>query len=153
MLVIRNANRVPHGGWKWMDDETNMFLRDTHLPNLLKKASAFILANGRTFDNAKFIESVCKHTPDACTDQDPNGPTMGQMAVNFVSSMAQWLGAGANVAPKDMIYRRHEICIGCPHWSGLKDSSASIMTGRCKMCGCNGVKLALETSRCPLAKW
>jgi len=73
-------------------------------------------------------------------------PTTAEMAKNFTSSMARWVGAGFKTVDEELYNKRLLTCRECEHWK-----EAGI--GRCMKCGCAGIKLWLATEKCPIDKW
>lgn len=67
----------------------------------------------------------------------------------FSGAMRAWVAAGLPMASPGVYEARIGICKACPEW----ESEGWLGMGKCKSCGCSGVKLRLETSKCPLDKW
>jgi len=88
----------------------------------------------------------------AAEDVEPPRVTEQSLASKLTSlskSLASWASAGFTVVNDAQLAERHSICEACPFW----EKDAFLGTGRCKKCGCSGVKLKLATSKCPIGKW
>jgi hypothetical protein len=74
-------------------------------------------------------------------------PSLGRQLANAGMAAGRVVAAAAAgrpvVAPSDVIAARVAVCDECPEWVG----------GRCRVCGCGGLKRHLTTERCPLGKW
>lgn len=75
----------------------------------------------------------------------PPDPTFLDLTNNFADAIKEWVNSGAKVVNRDVYEYRHAICEGCEHWQ----SNARLGTGKCKICGCSGIKLWLASSKCP----
>lgn len=69
-------------------------------------------------------------------------PSLSDMATNFYESMKKWKSSGFKTVTKEVFEQRKTICNECEHWDKK-------FFGRCKICGCFGVKLHLATEKCP----
>lgn len=76
-------------------------------------------------------------------------PSLGQMAVNFATSMSQWASKGFKMATEKTRKERFATCEKCDFW---KPKNFGGM-GQCLKCGCSGAKMHLATSSCPIGKW
>jgi hypothetical protein len=87
------------------------------------------------------------YRPDYATILDPPPPSLGRQLANAGMAAGRVVAAVAAgrpvVAPSDVIAARVAVCDACPEWVG----------GRCRVCGCGGLKRHLSTERCPLGKW
>jgi hypothetical protein len=72
-------------------------------------------------------------------------PTTAELSTNFTKAMLGWAKAGFPTVKRKTYEQRHAICNTCEHWS----PDGLLGTGRCRKCGCSGVKLWLATSTCP----
>ena len=70
-------------------------------------------------------------------------------ALQAAKATFDWAGAGFPLADETDLSKRKAICDACEHWN----ADAFLGKGKCKVCGCSGVKLNLKTSTCPLLKW
>ena len=76
----------------------------------------------------------------------PEYPGLITQAQTFLSTLKQWVRAGAPVASRAERKRRQAICYGCD----LYDSRQN----RCTKCGCStALKPWLLTANCPIGKW
>jgi hypothetical protein len=99
--------------------------------------------------DAKVVSSVdVDATPH--TREPEQGPSLLVKAVNFATSAARHIAAGAPRASDAEIERRFAICQGCEHYDGKA----------CTKCGCPVVresrfvsKLAWAGEKCPVGKW
>ncbi len=72
-----------------------------------------------------------------------------KMLTNFSKEMKKWVKEGAEVVTEDQLAERARLCTACEFW----DQEAFGGFGKCKKCGCSGMKLYLSTSKCPIDKW
>jgi len=79
-----------------------------------------------------------------------SSPSLAQKAVNFVSSAAKHVAAGAPLASEEEVARRFAICQSCEFYDGKA----------CEKCGCPVVrekkfisKLSWANESCPVGKW
>lgn len=79
-------------------------------------------------------------------DQEPG---TGEVLSNFFSSVRESVKTGFRRVSAEKHQERLDICAQCRFWR----PSAFMGMGKCKKCGCSGVKLWLSTSRCPINKW
>lgn len=70
-------------------------------------------------------------------------PTGVELIRNFGAAVGRWAAAGFEVTGQDEYARRRVACDACADWVG----------GRCRRCGCTGLKLWLATERCPAGRW
>lgn len=47
------------------------------------------------------------------------------------------------------LHERKKVCSACPFWV----SGGYAGLGQCKRCGCSGIKLRFEASKCPIGSW
>lgn len=84
------------------------------------------------------------HTPRPPAAPTPP-PTVTSMTVSVLSSLARWLAAGRPKTSPAGLAGRRAGCQACPHW----DPKGWRGRGRCRLCGCSGVKLEWATETCP----
>lgn len=77
------------------------------------------------------------------------GPSLLAMARGLVKSTYNHAKDGFQNVSKETHEKRLAVCAACPHWEPGRFAGL----GRCKQCGCSGIKLQWRTSVCPLAKW
>jgi hypothetical protein len=99
--------------------------------------------------DAKVVSSVDVDATPHTREPEP-GPSLLVKAVNFATSAARHIAAGAPRASDAEIERRFAICQGCEHYDG----------NACTKCGCPVVresrfvsKLAWANEKCPVGKW
>jgi hypothetical protein len=76
-------------------------------------------------------------------------PTLMEKAKSLTDAVASWTKAGFKMATEEQYAARYEICKACDFWV----DEGYMGMGKCRQCGCSGVKLRLATSTCPLEKW
>ena len=93
---------------------------------------------------------TCQHYKGADSTPVP-APLPGplDMIKNFVASAGEWSKAGFPVVDEAEHEKRVSACAGCPEWEG----EARLGLGKCKACGCTGLKRWLETEACPKGLW
>lgn len=153
MLVITKPNKVPHGGyWRYHDNDSGADFAHPSINVLQDQILKHKLANKRSFDLTEFVQNVCKSTgQNICHDADDNSYNTMQQVAAFTSAMSDWVKSGFEMATPDILAMRVEKCNKCEHWRGTR--GGALMLGRCKVCGCRGIKLSLATSHCPLGLW
>lgn len=150
MLTILHPTSVPPGGFVFRDPNTDFLIKHNNLENLFNLATRHRAANGLELSVELFTETVCASTKGiGCSDGEM--PNLLVQARNLAGEMATWIKSGFEKAPKDILSKRLGICESCQHWGGQR--GGSLIKGRCKLCGCYGIKLALATSVCPAGKW
>ena len=71
-------------------------------------------------------------------------PTVADMASHLELALRAWTKAGFPTVTAEQYKERALICEKCPLWDGL----ARFGLGKCKACGCTGLKRWLATERC-----
>jgi len=99
--------------------------------------------------DAKVVSSVDVDATPYTREPKP-GPSLLTKAVNFATSAAAHIAAGAPRASDAEVERRFSICQGCEHYDG----------NACTKCGCPVVreqayisKLSWANEKCPVGKW
>jgi hypothetical protein len=77
------------------------------------------------------------------------GPSMLAMARGLVKSTGRYVADGFKNVSKETHEKRLAICTACPSW----EPGRYFGLGRCKQCGCSGIKLQGRLEVCPLSKW
>lgn len=78
-------------------------------------------------------------------------PPLATQAGNVLAAAGRIVAAVAKgdpvLAPPEVVAERRRICAACELWDQAQ--------GRCRHCGCTGLKFDLATERCPLdpPKW
>lgn len=75
--------------------------------------------------------------------------TTKEALYNFVSAMQESAKTGFKRVSSEKHKERLDICSQCRFWK----QTAYLGMGKCRKCGCSGLKLWLSTSRCPIQKW
>ncbi len=71
-------------------------------------------------------------------------PPLLEQAGNLAGAVGRFVTGGLERSTPEETARRLEICSGCERYSN----------GRCRLCGCRlGLKVTMQTERCPIAKW
>lgn len=149
-LVILEPNKVPPGHWIYIDPDTKTAFRESTIQAMIRKVHLHRNSNGLVFDHNKVIENICENSmPGLCGD--PKEPSIARMAGNFMQSMAHWVKAGFKMANDETLQYRLDHCVKCEHWKGKR--GGTLLEGGCKLCGCKGIKLALDTEHCPQGIW
>lgn len=153
MLVITRPTKVPPGGyWRYTDKDTGAKLQHPYLNTLQEQVLKHRVANKLPFDLTDFIQTICNETgPNLCHEGSEKAMTTMEQAKSFLTSMRNFVESGMQMASKDILGLRLAKCQTCHHWGGT--SGGTLLSGRCGLCGCRGVKLALASSTCPRGWW
>jgi hypothetical protein len=154
MLAIKHPDIVPPGGaWVYVDPDTKARFKSNSLAVLQRQVAKHKQARAAGLDPSEFVANICANaSPGVCADLDPKEPSLISMARHFGEAMASWAAAdGFHTVSKQVLAGRVAICETCEYWAGKKGQS--IILGRCRLCGCNGVKLALPSQACPRGLW
>jgi hypothetical protein len=149
MWIVKHEHKTPPGGWRYIVEETGTNLRGTSLDSLVGLVKSHCIANGLPFtphSKQVITNSICNANPDFCLDANPSAFTL---AARFGAAMMSWAASGFKVCSQDEYQDRHDTCEACEYWNG----SSAFGYGRCKKCGCTGLKLFLRTEKCPANKW
>ena len=78
-------------------------------------------------------------------------PSILKKAKSLGVSILQWAKSGFKTLPEKIVSERRRICADCPNWQ--VDAFAGM--GKCKICGCSGIKHVLPNEKCPAnpPKW
>ena len=76
-------------------------------------------------------------------------PGLGKMALTLAKASARFAASGFRQVRGETLTARKAVCGACPDW----DPTGYAGLGRCRKCGCSGVKLSWASERCPLGKW
>jgi hypothetical protein len=96
-------------------------------------------------DRAAHAELERRFYPASRPNRSLDEPSPIEIARNFTAAVAAWAEAGFEVVGQAEYERRRATCIRCEHW----DPAARMGTGKCRKCGCSGLKLWLATATCP----
>lgn len=151
MLRFKKPNIVPPGGgYIYYQEETKTKFAIPTFANLVRKVLDHCKSNGLKIPSEQeIIDNCCKQRPELCYNDE--SPPMARQLATFAGSMVAWAKSGLHVASPEILDARVSICQGCEYWGGV--TGGTLIKGRCGKCGCNGIKLALETSVCPISKW
>lgn len=75
--------------------------------------------------------------------------TMPEMMKNLGQAAILYATDGFKNCTKEQHDQRLDICKSCELW----DASGYMGLGKCKKCGCSGMKLWVASSQCPIGKW
>ena len=76
-------------------------------------------------------------------------PSVVRQAATGVTSFTRWVAAGRPKTPADALAMREGKCRACVDW----DAKGFAGLGRCRRCGCSGIKLTWATEACPKGEW
>lgn len=146
----RSRTKPPRGGlWLYEHPVSGTKFSSPNLGAIKYSIWKHEEANGYpTTSEAEIEHRLCENHPASCGQDSPK---LLARAANFVSDMAQWARQGFPLASEEVVQQRLDLCQACEHWKGLR--GGSLLHSACGKCGCNGVKLALATTECPLGKW
>lgn len=82
-------------------------------------------------------------------EETEDAPSAATLAARALKAGAKWAASGFSMATDEQQAQRRSICDECPMW----DATAFGGRGKCRKCGCGGLKLKLATEKCPLGKW
>ena len=97
--------------------------------------------------------------PPKAVQQSPVLPlpsiSLTAQAATLGRALVRWHRAGYKLASRDLRGLRKATCSACVLPDGLPgyDPAARGGLGRCRSCGCTGLKWWLQSERCPLGKW
>jgi len=72
-----------------------------------------------------------------------------EIIINFIGAFRDNLKTGFKTIENEEKNNRQSICERCKFW----EKKAYMNLGKCKKCGCSGIKLWMASSKCPLGKW
>lgn len=76
-------------------------------------------------------------------------PSVLEKIKNFGGAISRIAEHGLKLVPKNIEMDRMMICDSCHYWQ----KNGSLGLGKCKKCGCAGIKLNLATEKCPVGSW
>lgn len=164
MKIYRTKGIVPPGGMvRYKDPDDGWTYAHPYYDNVKVTAHnhrvAVKLPIPYDWDQV-FDQAVCSQTPGACIDvpEARNETKVGliEMAANFSKAVLGWAKKGFPVTPYDQFRERYLICAGsetqprCQYFQEWTEFGVS----RCTKCGClHGIKLRLQSERCPINRW
>lgn len=150
MKSFKTPNVVPPGQWRWTHPETGVEIYGGSADVMINNAREYCRKNnlpiGAGFEQ-RIIDDLCAKIPEICDDTEP--PTVPEMAATFARSVKRWVSNGMGTVDFEKFHARLQTCQACDRWNG----EAMFGLGRCGKCGCSGVKLYMDTEKCPLDKW
>lgn len=145
-----SQTKPPRGGlWRY-EHPISGYKFSSHQLGAIKNAIwSHEEANQYPLTSEADIESaLCKTHASSCGEAEPR---LLQKAANFIGEMVNWAKEGFPIASEDVLQQRLDICQSCSYWRGI--TGGSLLQGKCRKCGCRGVKLAVGSASCPLGKW
>jgi hypothetical protein len=157
IYALTLADRAPEKKFIWLSRGFRFFNRNPgslflYWQNrLLKNNNKDILLYKQTLKKFKKAEKErAEKQRKIEEDMAQEYPSAKEMISSASSSIARWINSGLDLASREVVEKRRQICILCPFW----DSMALNSTGRCKKCGCSTwAKIKLATESCPEKKW
>lgn len=145
-----SQTKPPRGGlWKYTHPISGYKFSSHTLAAIKNSVWEHEESNGYPHTAEETLEDqLCQNHPASCGSGEPR---LLQKAANFVGEMVNWAREGFPIASQDVLQQRLDICQSCQYWRGV--TGGSLLQGKCRKCGCRGVKLALGSSACPLGKW
>lgn len=150
-ILEKFRSAPPRGGkWTYRHPISGHEFVSPQIPALVYSVNRHEEANGYPVTDQKTIEAqLCINHPFSCGDSEQ--PSLLEKASNFTHAMVDWAKAGFPVASADILQQRLDICQACRYWRGAR--GGTLLSGACRKCGCQGVKLALATEACPIGRW
>lgn len=153
-IKVLDPSMVPPGGaFVYVQPETGSEFRFHTLEGLVARVILHREANGLPHGNpAAEVEAyVCQHQPGVCGQQtEAEKVTILDLVARFSVSMVQWMKDGMRVVSPRQFRIRRELCEACRYWKG---EGSQWWLGRCRKCGCSGLKLHLASEVCPINRW
>ena len=106
---------------------------------------ADLLARARV-EGETVILSDADHAALAARYRPPSAPNRIR---NAARAVARFTASGFRKVTDPTLSLRKNLCRACPEW----DAEGYAGLGRCRKCGCSGIKLTWATEQCPLGKW
>jgi len=153
MLRPKNPDTPPRGlEWHWVCPEDSYKISHIHRDECRKQARAYCIRNNYPIGSnweVQFDDNICRNTYEGvnCIDSEP--PTLAQKIVNLARAMTQFASSGFKLAEPEKVNSRKETCEVCYYYAG----SSSIMKVGCRKCGCSGIKLYMDSEKCPDGRW
>lgn len=149
-ILEKFRSAPPRGGrWTYRHPISGHTFFSPQIPALLDSVRRHEEANGYPITSEKDIEAqLCINHPFSCGD---GSPTILEKASSFASSMVEWAKSGFEVASAEVLQQRLDICQACQYWRGTR--GGTLVSGSCRKCGCNGVKLGMASEHCVIGKW
>lgn len=137
-------------GEEYLDDITkNGFIADKRyhttyagLQNIFKKHEVAFSPNL----DLMLKSSMAKPDVEPSQEEEAGFKTI---ALNTIKAIKENTQSGFKRVTEDDHKKRSDICNNCEYW--LPNGYYGI--GKCRRCGCSGIKLWMEVSKCPIGKW
>lgn len=163
MKELLEPTQDPPGGWRWTHPETGQKIHGGNYSDLCGLVRQFLGNNSFPIPldlNQRILEDlndeiqrdmIARGLPAYPFLKDTQPPSIVERVAKFGHAAAQWAKQGFHVVSQEKLEAREAICHVCPHWNG----SSYYGLGSCSFCGCSGLKLYVETEKCPLTppKW
>lgn len=152
MNRLKDDSTVPPGGvFPYVNPEDGYRIESHAFGVLEDKVKSYRKANhypiGSNF-HQDFEKIVCQNLhPDCCFEYEP--PSPAQRAKQAAFALINWAKQGFKVRSEEEINTIRAICEVCPFYSG----KSGLFKIACGACGCGGLKLAMEGTKCPKGKW
>lgn len=104
-------------------------------------AAGTVDGDALVMDDARYADFRSRYSDD--------GPSLDQLASNFIGAVARFVKQGLPVVSKDEFSARLTICESCPNWQTIGETALK----RCTQCGCLKLKIWLGSEKCPIGKW
>jgi hypothetical protein len=95
---------------------------------------------------ARIAQRLSKNPPDLAMRANV---TLPEMMRNLGQAAILYANDGFKNCTREQHNQRLEICKACEFW----DASGYMGLGKCRKCGCSGMKLWVASSKCPIGKW
>ena len=114
----------------------------TRPPGYLEDLLTHARINGEsvTLSDAAYAELRSRYSPT---------PALPALAGTAVRALTRFAASGFRKASDSTLLARQSLCRTCPEWE--HEGYAGL--GRCRKCGCSGIKLTWASEQCPLDKW
>lgn len=76
-------------------------------------------------------------------------PPLHEQAMTLAVAMTCFVQSGGKVSSQSLIDHRFSVCKACKWWK----PGRFLFTCGCSKCGCTGIKLWVESEKCPAGKW
>ncbi len=151
MLTLINPGIVPNPGYfQVRHPVTGHHITSPNIKLIFRAYQDYCRANDLEVpNNAKITELMCQQKPEICHDRVP--PSVPEMVVSAMKDLTTWVIQGMPIAKGEVLASRLKICEVCENWTGMH--GGNFLQGGCRACGCAGIKLGLESSKCIIGKW
>ncbi len=116
-----------------------------YLEDLLARAHLADEGETVTLNDAAYAELSARYRPAPPS----RPPSLPRLAATAARAIGRFAASGFQKAPEEIRLARQALCHTCPDW----DAEGYAGLGRCRKCGCSGIKLSWASEQCPLGKW